>query len=117
MAWLFATSVARHPGGLRLEIYGSEGTLIFTEADGLWGGQADHPFEDLTVPDPHASLPGVHGYIWTTAFVGLARELVGAIAQGRPLGAGATFHDGLRTQKVLDAARRSWDERRWVEVN
>jgi predicted dehydrogenase len=117
MAWLFATSVARHPSGLRLEIYGSEGTLFFTEADGLWGGQAGHAMSDLTVPDPNAALPGVHAYVWTTAFVALARELVGAIAQGRALSAGATFHDGLRTQQVLDAARQSWRERRWIKVN
>jgi predicted dehydrogenase len=56
-------------------------------------------------------------YIWTTAFVSLARELVGAIHQRRPLRAGATFHDGLRTQQVLEAARRSWEQRGWVEVN
>jgi predicted dehydrogenase len=117
MAWLFATSVARHPGGLRLEVYGSEGSLIFTEAEGLWGAPAGRPLEDLTVPDPNAALPGVHAFVWTTAFVGLAQELVGAIADGRALNAGATFYDGVRTQLVLDAGRRSWLERRWIEVN
>jgi len=59
----------------------------------------------------------VANHIWGISFVGEVRELVASIREDRPLQEGATFFDGVRTQAVLDAARRSWHERRWVELN
>lgn len=116
MAWLFGSGVARHPLGMHLEIVGNEGTLLIDDQDRLWGAQAGEPLGDLSVPDPNAELDGVASHIWGIAFVGLARELVAAIHDARPLRAGATFYDGMRTQAVLDAARQSWVERRWMDV-
>ena len=115
-AHLFSSSAARHPIGLRLEIVGSEGTLIRDTSERLWGARADDELEDLTVPDPNAGLEGVAEHIWGVSFVGEARELIASIREDRPLREGATFMDGVKTQAVLDAARRSWDERRWMDV-
>lgn len=116
LAWCFTSSVARHPLGLSLQIIGSEGTLLIKEEQYLWGGRAGEALVELTVPDPNAELEGVAEHIWGISFVSLARELVSAIREGRAPRDGATFRDGLRTQAVLDAARQSWTERRWVEV-
>jgi predicted dehydrogenase len=54
--------------------------------------------------------------VWNVATVGLLRELCGAIHEGRAPAAGATFEDGWRNQRVLDAARQAHAERRWVRV-
>lgn len=116
LAWCFTTSVARHPTGLRIEIIGSEGTLTIPDEVHLYGARTGETMRDLSVPDPNATLAGVADHIWGQSFVGVAHELVAAIREGRPLREGATFHDGWRTQTVLDAARQSWHERRWVEV-
>jgi predicted dehydrogenase len=48
--------------------------------------------------------------------VGALREMCGAIHEGRPLREGATFLDGLRNQRVLDAIRFSEKERRWIRL-
>lgn len=116
MVWLFGSSVARHPVGLRLEMVGSEGTLIISDEDDLWGARTGDELQELTVPDPNAMLDGVPGHVWGVSFVGAAREMVSAIREGRPLAAGATFYDGMRTQAILDATRHSWTERCWVPV-
>jgi len=44
------------------------------------------------------------------------QELCAAVREGRPVQDGATFEDGLRNQAVLDAAKRSHVERRWIDI-
>lgn len=115
---LSISSVASHVRGNRVEAYGDEGSLILDAEGSLWGarkGEAD--FEDLSVPDPLASVEGVSKNVWTRSFAHLARYLVDVIRTGGVVEKGATFYDGLRCQEVMDAARRSWEEERWVEIS
>lgn len=116
-AHVFVSYVAHHGGSNQTEVHGDAGSLVLDHEDRLWGrrlGSAGP--EELTAPDPLEGTPGVPGNVWGRSFAHLARELVGAIAEGRPLRRGATLADGLRCQQVLDAVRRSHDEGRRVAV-
>jgi predicted dehydrogenase len=105
----------------QLELYGTEGTLVyhlrqpFTIEVGRPGGTLETvpvPPEFLKVPgatrDPAADGPTV-GFRYDQAFT-----FVQAIQEGRP--ASPSFYDGMRCQAVVDAVLQSSQERRWVEV-
>jgi predicted dehydrogenase len=54
---------------------------------------------------------------WSRGFTHFSRAMIEALREGRREVAGAaTFEDGYRTQLVLDAARRSHEQRRMEEV-
>jgi predicted dehydrogenase len=110
---------------LRLEIFGSEGALIFdlqrlnelqfyaradVPADGfrtiLVTGEA-HPYMEAWWPDGH-----IIG--WEHTFIHQMRDLLVAIGEERPIH--PDFYDGLRCQQVLDAVLDSAEKRRWVEI-
>ncbi|MCL5950186.1 MAG: Gfo/Idh/MocA family oxidoreductase [Chloroflexi bacterium] len=114
MVVLFDSEVSRHLACDHAEIIGSEGTLILDSRDGLHGGRTGEPLSDLTLANPDSQLPGIGPGMWASSFVGLAREVVGAVDENRRTAEAATFKEGLRVQQVLDAAHRSWSERRWV---
>lgn len=117
LASVFITSVVRHPQGTRTEIHGDAGSLVLDAGDRLWGRRAgEREATELTVTDPNRDLPGVEPDVWSVSFVGLARYLVSCIRTGSRPEQGASFHDGLRCQAVMDAVRQSWAERRWVDV-
>lgn len=112
------SGVARHSMDNVTQVFGSEGTILLTNEDErLLIGAPGGSFEDISVADPNAVLEGVGKGIWNVSFVALMQELCGAIAEGRPLGAGATFEDGLRNQLVLDSVKRSHAERRWIDID
>jgi len=118
IADVFLSGVARHNMDNVTQIYGSEGTILLSNADEkLLLGKPGGPFEDVSVADPNTSLPGVGKGIWNVSFVALMQELCGAIGEGRAVREGATFEDGLRNQRVLDAVKRSTTERRWIELD
>ncbi|MBM4431263.1 MAG: Gfo/Idh/MocA family oxidoreductase, partial [Chloroflexi bacterium] len=112
------SSVVRHARGNRVEVYGDEGSLALDADNRLWGARrGEKDFEDLTVPDPLASRDGIAENVWTRSFAHLARHLIDTIRSGGEVQQGATFLDGLRCQAVLDAAKQSWDEERWVKID
>lgn len=112
------SGVARHNMDNVTQVYGSEGTILLTNKDErLLVGAPGADFEDVSVADPNATLSGVGAGIWNVSFVALMQELCGAIRDGRPVKAGATFEDGLRNQLVLDAVKRSHVERRWIDLD
>lgn len=115
-AHVFVSYVAHHGGGNQIEVHGDAGSLVLDHDDRLWGRRGAAAPEDLSVPDPLAEAPGVPASVWGRSFAHLARELVAAIVERRAPRRGATFADGLRCQQVLDAVRRSHQERRWVAV-
>ena len=115
IAQVFMSGVAAHGMGNQTRIFGSEGTIMLADkTERLQFAPAGRDFEDITVPDPNADLPGVNPGIWNVSVVALMQELRSAIREGRPPSRGATFVDGLANQRVLDAVRVSGDERRWV---
>ena len=115
IAQVFMSGVAAHGMGNQTRIFGSEGTIVLDNADErLFFAKAGGDFEDITVADPNADLPGVNAGIWNVSVVALMRELCAAIHEGRQPSHRATFADGLANQIVLDAVRISETERRWV---
>lgn len=117
LVWNFFSAVGQHPTGTHFELIGSDGSLIITSDEELWAARAGEPLRKIDITDPNSKLEGVPSDIWGASFVGLACELIAAIREHRAPHAGATFYDGMRTQEILDAARRSWLERRWIEVS
>ncbi len=114
---VFISAVARHGLDNTTQIFGSEGTLLLENTgEKLRLARAGGGFEEVQVPDPNASLPGLNPGIWNVSVVGLLRELTDAIRTGRSPREGATFHDGWRNQLVLDAVVRSSRERRWIDL-
>jgi predicted dehydrogenase len=90
----------------RIEIFGDEGTLVYSRQHGLRGGRdGDKELADMPIPDEHADS-------WRAEeeFVSLVR---GEIAE--PPG-GITFEDGVKNIEFLDAANRSLMGRTWVDL-
>lgn len=114
---IFMSGVARHNMGNHTQVFGSEGTILLSNDDEkLLVAKAGGDFEDYTVTDPNEKLEGVNPGIWNVSVVSLMRELATAIQENRAPEQGATFHDGLKTQRVLDAVKRSTSERCWVNL-
>ncbi len=118
LASVFLSGAARHTLDNHTQIFGSEGSILLTNSDEkLLVAKAGEPFEDRSVQDPNAGLPGVNKGIWNVSVVSLMRELASAIQEGRAPREGATFWDGWKNQQVLDAVKRSGAERRWIDPN
>lgn len=123
MATRFATGRKNY---LRLEIFGSEGALVFNlerlnELE--YYSQADpgpeQGFRTIMVTESShnyvdAWWPPGHIIGWEHTFIHEVKDLLEAIAEGEPVY--PDFYDGLRCQQVLDAALESADQGRWVEV-
>ncbi len=115
IASVFLSGVARHGVGNVTAIYGSEGTIKLYDSDEiLHFARAGEDFEDVSEHDDNAGKPGVGRGIWNVSFTGLVKEATDAIREGRPTHDGATFYDGLQTQRAMDAVRRSWAAREWI---
>jgi predicted dehydrogenase len=123
MATRFATGRKNY---LRLEIFGSEGALVFNlerlnelEFYSRADEEKEQGFRTIMVTEEsHAFIsvwwPPGHIIGWEHTFIHEVRDLLLAIDKGEPVH--PDFYDGLRCQQVLDAALKSADERCWVEV-
>lgn len=117
LAHVLISGVARHELGNHTQVFGSEGTILLSDDDEILRlARAGEGFEDVSEADPHARLPGILPRVWNVSVVGLLEELISAIREGRPVSEGATFADGLRCQEVMDAARLSSAQRRWIDI-
>ena len=103
-----AAAVGRVPGG-RLEMHGSRGSLVL-DGGRLQLADAGADLRELLVPRADVG-PGVSDPHYVP-FALWARQIADAIRRGASLE--PDFEDGFRNQLVLDAARRSARERRWV---
>ena len=113
----FLSGVARHNLDNVTQLFGSEGTILLSNSDEkLLVAKAGEPFADVSETDPNAGLEGVNKGIWNVLVVGALREFAAAIREERPLREGATFWDGLQTQRVLDAVKQSNKERCWIDL-
>ncbi|MDH3424639.1 MAG: Gfo/Idh/MocA family oxidoreductase, partial [Gemmatimonadota bacterium] len=84
VAQVFMSGVAAHGMGNETRIFGSGGTITLSNDDErLLYAPAGDDFEDITVPDPNAALPGVNAGIWNVSVVALMQELTAAIREGR----------------------------------
>ena len=114
---VFLSGVAANNVGNLTQVFGSKGTIVLDNAnERLLLSKNGGAYEDVSVSDPDAQLPGLNAGIWNVSVVGALRELTGAIADGRKLKQGATFFDGLANQLVLDAVRESTAMRRWIDL-
>lgn len=111
---------------LRLEIFGSKGSLMFNlermneldyfsrEDESYAQGfrnivvtEGEHPYLDRWWP------PG-HIIGWEHTFIHEIGDLLTAIAKGENVQ--ADFYDGLRCQQVLDAAWESSLNKKWIDI-
>ncbi|MBN1480578.1 Gfo/Idh/MocA family oxidoreductase [candidate division KSB1 bacterium] len=111
---------------LRLEIFGSEGSLVFNlerlnELD--YFSRADAPdtqgFRNIVVTEsahPYLNLWWPPGHIigWEHTFIHEIGDLLRAIDNGQ--GVKADFYDGYRCQQVLDAAWESSLNNKWMAI-
>jgi predicted dehydrogenase len=100
-----------------VEVFGARGALR-VERHRLWrSAVGSRTWEPVELPELEALPAGLPDNEWARGFLRFARALVEALREGRTSVEGAaTFEDGWRNQLVLDAARRSHEERRWVEL-
>ncbi len=118
LATVLISTVAHHGASNGTTLYGSEGTLsLSNDTEVLLMGKAGQPLEEIAVDDPYANVDGLGAGIWNRSVLGAVQELCAAIRENRPLREGATFLDGLRNQRVLDAIKASETSRCWITVD
>jgi predicted dehydrogenase len=104
-----------------LELYGTEGTLIYhlDRPRELQIGKPDQLLETVAVPREFLAVPGAtrdpdEGDPTTTFRYDQDFTFIQAIVEGRPCS--PSFYDGARCQAVVDAVLQSANERRWIDV-
>ena len=128
---LQSSAAAYGPFVMISRVIGTSGTL-WIEGDNVHVANADgerqlETPDDLTmdapVPPPAELLSTAYDMLhsmgldlapYTKLYDELARQMAGAPASTDP--APATFRDGLASQRILDAIRRSSAEQRWITV-
>lgn len=92
----------------RVEFYGELGAMRIGhigQFDIAMNGDSDWRAVDVEIGEPIAGMPDTG---FARGFVKFAPHIIDAIREGRTeIKHAATFADGLRVQRVLDAARRS----------
>jgi predicted dehydrogenase len=119
-----------HKNDLVLEVCGSRASMRWRQEhqNELWIGHRDGANEVLQ-KDPslidadargYAHLPGGHQEAWADAFCNLMRDIYGCIAAGKPYKplppAVATFEDGYRANRIVEAILESAGKGAWVAV-
>lgn len=105
-ARIIVSAASGSRSGPRLELHGSQGSLVLDAEDRLWGMRGSREPEELTVAETRPSLIGwAKNDTFTPAFQRLVEALAVTLPQGRGPAAAADFSDGLAIQHVLDAAR------------
>ena len=111
-ALLSGAATAAGGSGMALEAYGSEGALALN-GDSLLAAEKGRPeFSEVELPEPDVPMDLADPHyvpfgLWT-------RRIVAAVQEGTALK--PDFEDGWRSQQVIDAARQSSDEGRWVDI-
>ena len=110
-ACLYGAAVATAAGPARLEVYGSKATLVM-DGDRLLMAKPGSPLAEVKLEKP--DLPLGMSDLHYLPFALWTRQIVAAVREGKSLK--PDFEDGLRCQRILDAAHRSAAERRWVDL-
>lgn len=113
---------AHHGFGMRLEAFGTKGSLVLIDDKSLLAGKAGQSLTEVALP-VRIAVPGVTYPDQlderTPPFVVMAENLAHAIRGAGAPGPSreyATFRDGAAVQAVLDAIRQADREGRWVTV-
>jgi len=119
-----------HKNDLVLEVCGTKASMRWRQEqqNELWLGNRNGPNEVLQ-KDPslldldargYAHLPGGHQEAWADAFCNLMRDIYACIAAGKPYKAlppaVATFEDGYRANRIVEAILESARKSAWVSV-
>ena len=111
VAELRTSTVLHHDRSFRLQVSGSEGCVRLDGADTLFFGAGSEALQPLAVQAEFPTcvamgMPEMGPF--GRSFPLFARELVPAVQRGETrIEHAADFEDGLATQELLDAARRS----------
>ncbi|MEZ4670111.1 MAG: Gfo/Idh/MocA family oxidoreductase [Anaerolineae bacterium] len=106
-----------------MDFHGSDGTLSglsdFETRQHISGAKPGEPIHDLPIPDSIWAGANRDSVMETIGDVYgkqefMAREWVTAIAEDKPLR--PDFREGAAIQRVIDAAIKSHQERRWVDI-
>ena len=101
----------------QIGIYGSEGQLVMPDYGGneISGGKRSaRSVQTLEIPARY-QLPKEAGHFLRAPFRALINSLVNAI-EGKLPSPSPNFQDGVASTQILDAARLSSDEGRWVAL-
>lgn len=118
-----ASAVAPGNQGMQLTLYGTHGALRLDESDRLWAIEGDDfpggHWTEIPVDDPvgdRDDLPGNSSFVRGSVYLAeaVAQEL--SRHQEPWIKQAASFYDGLKVQKMLDSARLSAAEQRWVTL-
>jgi predicted dehydrogenase len=105
---LVACSMSEPPEYMnRVELFGDKGTMRIDNVGELYlAGSGESEWKRVEVDEPIAGSPNDNGF--ARGFKYIAPKIVEAILAGKKSVEGAaTFEDGVRVQRVLDAARES----------
>lgn len=123
MATRFATGRKNY---LRLEIFGSKGSLIFnlerlnelefysTEDENTLQGFRNIIVTENNHPYLNKWWPPGHIIGWEHTFIHEIGDFLTAVAEGKQIT--PDFNDGYRCQQVLDAVSVSASEKKWMEI-
>lgn len=103
----------------RLEIFGSNGTLIMTDDMKVELGLGEMSMQEVPLsplPSAPETLPETAHYFYPF-FTTYLDHVYNEITHQKTSGALPTFEDGLRVQQVLDAVRLSAEEGRRIELD
>ena len=102
----------------RVEIYGALGALLIEEGGELWHSEIGGGQWKRLETERGELAEGMRDSSWSRGFTTFARRIIEALREGRNAVEGAaTFHDGYRTQLVLDAARKSNESGCWAKCS
>jgi predicted dehydrogenase len=121
-ATMVGTNTFHGGTGARVEIYGSEGSLILNQGqnlnppnDGKLLGSRKGEGDPKELPIPEKFFPfEVEGDSRLFQFVLEVREMVRGIREGVEVT--PSLYDGFRCQQVIDAVRASTQSRRWEMI-
>ncbi|OIJ12908.1 hypothetical protein BKP35_10110 [Anaerobacillus arseniciselenatis] len=111
-------SAARHSQSWKLEVYGSEGTLMMTEDKKVLVGIGNGPLEevellsDLEIPQQMSDLAGRY----YNAFYRSLDAVYEAIANNKIHPYLPSFEAGLEVQKILDAVTKSSEQSKTIRL-
>ncbi|MHA2252106.1 MAG: Gfo/Idh/MocA family protein [Candidatus Kariarchaeaceae archaeon] len=102
--------------GTRIEVYGSEGTLVLLEDQTLIGGKigSDKNLKQMSIPRRNLLERKNNEHNLLAPFKSLLNDFSMGVKRGSS--PHPNFEDGLEIQKVIDAIRQSNDSRSWISI-